>query len=159
MLKVDDLDVPRWAMHLNVSAIERRLAPGTYPGPERGDYVGKHVHTYTSCRAPDSGCRRYHFGKVTPGSYWDGRVYTGRYVPSANGGDGYLLSRRAAEIVAGTDDEQRRAYGVHDDVMVGNVLYDHGIKPTWWGWPLGKFPRLALRPTTPPPGRVGRGPP
>ena len=73
----------------------------------------------------------WHFGKVTQGSYWDRRPYTGPYVPWVDGGCTYILSRRAMELCVATADamglEELRRTEIYEDLMVAKMLFPHGI--------------------------------
>jgi hypothetical protein len=75
----------------------------------------------------------WHFGKVTRGSYWDWRPYTGPYVQWIDGGCAYILSRRAMGLCVAAADamglEKLRQTEIYEDLMIAKMLAPHGIYP------------------------------
>jgi hypothetical protein len=92
------------------------------------DYVGQRISGEGGPVNP-----RWHFGKVTRGSYWDRRPYAGQYVPWLDGGCAYILSRRAMGLCVVAADrmglEELRRTEIYEDLMVAKMLYPHGILP------------------------------
>ena len=75
-----------------------------------------------------SGSRTYHYGKCSNGSYWEFKKYEGEFPIWADGGSGYLLSRKAMGIIDLVKDLNyvRKNY-IYEDVMIGLLLKNHGI--------------------------------
>jgi hypothetical protein len=92
------------------------------------EYVGQRIAGLGGPKNP-----RWHFGKVTSGSWWDRRPYTGPYVPWADGGCAYILSRRAMDLCVNAASamglEELRRTEIYEDLMVAKMLHDHGINP------------------------------
>jgi hypothetical protein len=71
------------------------------------------------------GRRDYHLGKC-PGSSWNTQRYDGPFLPWNRGGYGYILSKKAAALVA----ENRIVDGeIYEDLMVAKILAKQGIQP------------------------------
>ena len=88
-----------------------------------GDYCGQRLNNLFT------GNRRWHFGKCPTGSRWENRVYPGPYVPWIDGGCGYILSRKAMQIIAREDAEVIKRDHIFEDVMVALLLKRDGILP------------------------------
>ena len=92
------------------------------------DYIGSQLR-----HVPGSGYGGCHFGKVTPGSYWDSRLYTGPFTTWADGGSTYILSRTALEIISSNYSSKNinliRTTEIYEDVMVANILAKYEIRP------------------------------
>ncbi len=105
-----------------------------------GDYSGTVLRT--------EGTRIWHQGKCTPGSPWNERRYEGAFVPWCEGGSGYLLSKRAVQIVSGIDTDGLGEVEIYEDLMVAKALRRYGIYPKPLGGayfaPLGSDEAIAL---------------
>jgi len=122
ILKVDDHDIDYISDSSCIERLNDRDELWKY------DYIGQ-----TLREVPGSGYGGCHFGKVTPGSYWDSRFYTGPFTTWADGGSTYILSRIALEIITmkyqALDIDRLRANEIYEDVMIARILADYGIKP------------------------------
>ena len=74
-----------------------------------------------------NGNRHWHLGRCTPGSYFNDNLYAGDFVPWCHGGMGYIISRKAAVIVASTSSATNEIY---EDLFVAKVLRHHKIYPS-----------------------------
>ena len=77
------------------------------------------------------GGRRYHFGKCPINSIWHKREYKGNFVPWFDGGNGYILSRNAMNIISNenmTENEIHISH-IYEDVMIALILHKHNIFP------------------------------
>jgi len=76
---------------------------------------------------------KYHLGKVSENSYWFDRNYAGGYLPWLDGGCSYILSRDAMKCVwswyNSSNLDELREREIFEDVMMGKILYHHGIFP------------------------------
>jgi len=93
------------------------------------DYSGSHIlDLIRSC-----GARFYHFFKVSKSSHWNNHGYRGDFVPYANGGAGYCLSRNAMLLinkkVNRNSIEEIREKHIYEDVMIGLILFSQNIHP------------------------------
>ena len=74
-----------------------------------------------------NGNRRWHINRCTPGSKFNNTPYNGIYVPWCLGGFGYILSRKAINVVGNYnenyDDE------IYEDLLIGKILLKSDIKP------------------------------
>lgn len=121
IVKIDDHDT---SFDANI-----RLALGTVEKSvgRQIDYGGQKLHNTTV------GDKKYHFGKCSSGSYWENRLYEGPFVPWIDGGCGYILSRRAMEVIDSvyksmTREEIRTTY-VYEDAMIALFLRKQNILP------------------------------
>ncbi len=84
-----------------------------------GDYLGT-IQDY-------EGKRNWHIGKCSPNSVWNKKIYKGEYVPWCKGGYGYILSRKAINVVGNYnenyDDE------IYEDLLIGKILLKSDIQP------------------------------
>ena len=84
----------------------------------------------------EKGAREWHFGKVTPTSYWHDRAWDGTYGVWLSGGQTYVLSARALDVVVAAwpvvDDPaalaRLRTTHVFEDVMIGAALAAGGVE-------------------------------
>ena len=84
------------------------------------------------------GSRTWHIGKCSDGSVFQSQEYTGSFVPWCRGGYGYVLTRRAAEVVADAGTGFDPVREIYEDVFVGKALRAAKIEPR--NWPnLSKF--------------------
>ena len=82
---------------------------------------------YTGCYT-FGGNNMWHHGKVTRGSYWDGREFKlngTKPFAYAAGGYGYLLSRKALEVLAVLDPVATSYRHIYEDMMVRHVHSPH----------------------------------
>ena len=92
------------------------------------DYIGKKVWpTY------DSESPKWHFGKCTPGSFWEKREYNGPYCPYSCGAQSYILSKHAlVKLTEYLDTEGKENIAkkhIFEDLMIGLTLKDFLIHP------------------------------
>lgn len=82
--------------------------------------------------------REYHYGKVTPNSYWDDKPYGGSYKDyilggSDNGAAGYILSRKSLHCITNYFHPHQReviyAQHIYEDLMLSLILDKFSIKP------------------------------
>lgn len=93
------------------------------------DYGGKII---------SSANRRYHIGRCSPGSYHNYREYSGPCGhPFCQGGPGYVLSRRAINLLK---NEIPSGDQIYEDMCVGLLLRKYGILPT--PIPVGRYLRF-----------------
>ena len=86
--------------------------------------------------------RKYHYGKVTPNSFWDEKPYAGSFKNYGLGGSdqnagGYILSRRSLHCLTNFYHPYQReviyTQHIYEDLMVGLVLNKFSINPvTLW---------------------------
>lgn len=92
------------------------------------DYIGQELR-----EVPGSGYGGYHFEKVTKGSYWDSRLYTGPFTSWVDGGHSYILTRTALQIINNRYNSKNlnivRTKEIYEDVMIANILSEYEIKP------------------------------
>ena len=90
------------------------------------DYAGQKIQK-------GSGNRNYHFGKCSNNSFWNTTSYNGEYTDWADGGSGYILSRRAMLIINNkySIDDINTIYKTHifEDVMIALILKHANIFP------------------------------
>ena len=96
--------------------------------PLMADLSGGLDVDYLGCVVDRPGNPKWHFGKVANGSKWDGRPYYGPWVPYAAGGMGYLLSRKALEVLSKAAPALWEEE-IYEDIMVGKLLKAGGIEP------------------------------
>lgn len=114
-----------WKVDDDIDVSRRDLPVGAMLEQARGDFLGGQI------KLPWGNDRRAHMGRCA-GSSWNDRPYRGRYTVYAWGGNTYVVSRRALEVLAA----HFAAHGprgvaredVYEDVMVARVLADHGIR-------------------------------
>ena len=105
--------------------------------PLMADLSGGLDVDYLGCVVDRPGNPKWHFGKVANGSKWDGRPYYGPWVPYAAGGMGYLLSRKALEVLADAEEVFKEGgwtsmpwdEEIYEDNMVAKLLKAGGIEP------------------------------
>ena len=85
----------------------------------KGDYLGT-VQNY-------EGKRDWHLGKCSMGSEWNNKIYQGEYITWCKGGYGYILSRKAIDVVSDYkeiyDDE------IYEDLLIAKILVKENIIP------------------------------
>ena len=85
---------------------------------------------YTGCYT-FGGNNMWHHGKVTRGSYWDGREFKlngAKPFAYAAGGYGYLLSRKALQVLAVLDLVATSHRHIYEDIMVRHA---HSLILPW----------------------------
>lgn len=89
-----------------------------------GDYCGRTVRVKPNC----DGNRTWHIGKCSPDSKWSIKKYEGKFVPWCDGGNGYVLSNYAANLIAknppNSDEE------IYEDQYIAQRLLQHDIHPS-----------------------------
>ncbi len=88
------------------------------------------------------GSPRWHYGKCHNANF-NNKEYTGPWVPWCAGGTGYVISRKALEIIAADttlyerivkdineNSVLHRLYFIYEDVYIAYTLLTHGINPT-----------------------------
>jgi len=88
-----------------------------------GDYGGKVVRVKEHC----DGNRTWHIGKCSANSKWSVKKYEGKFVPWCDGGDGYILSNHAANIVA--NNPPNHDEDIYEDQYVAQKLLNNNIIP------------------------------
>lgn len=89
------------------------------------DYCGFKVLT-------KPGKRRWHCGKCSPDSFWNNEPYRGEYIPWAEGGRSYLLSRQATRLFQNIDNYEKEricAEEIYEDLAIAKYLKKHNIEP------------------------------
>lgn len=89
------------------------------------DYCGQKLN---NCY---NGNRTWHFNKCPIDSIWNNKVYNGNYVPWIDGGCGYILSRKAMNIIANINISENEIYNnfIYEDLMIALILHKHDIFP------------------------------
>ena len=129
VVKADDHDSrmsPR-SLHRLVGTLKAETEPTKW------DYSGP----WPLAQDPGEDGRRWHFGKVSPTSYWHDRRYEGNYGIWLAGGHTYVISARALDVICEAwpvaDDPaalaRLRTTHIFEDLMIGNALEARGIKP------------------------------
>jgi hypothetical protein len=122
ILKIDDYE----ATELNEEKIKN-----LYMHDEivENDYIGRNLLENLS----DIHCRTYHYGKVTPDSEWDNKLYEGEFVPWLNGGQTYILSRTAMMLINleynSSNLDVLYENEIYEDLMIAKCLHKYKIKP------------------------------
>lgn len=92
------------------------------------DYLGKRLNNWNA-----NVVGNYHFGKVPKNSYWHNRVANISHVSYFDGGNSYILSRRAMQIINSvynsSNIDQLRKDEIYEDLMIGRILNNHNIHP------------------------------
>ena len=77
--------------------------------------------------------REWHFGRVNKNCYWFNKRYDGPYVPWADGGCSYILSRKAASLITIENNFNTlidiRKKAIYEDVFIGLTLKKYNIIP------------------------------
>lgn len=84
-----------------------------------GNYFGN-IQNY-------EGKRDWHLGKCSKGSIWNTKLYNGQFIPWCKGGYGYILSKKALEIVAKYDKCYKDE--IYEDLLIAKILADSNITP------------------------------
>ena len=89
---------------------------------ENMDYSGQNI-----CDVLDS---KWHYNKCPKSSIWHNKPYSGDYVPWADGGCGYLLSRKSMGLIK-NNLSKNEIYKKHiyEDMMIALVLHNFNISP------------------------------
>lgn len=88
------------------------------------DYCGRTVRVKKDC----DGNRTWHIGKCSQNSKWAIKKYEGQFVPWCDGGDGYVLSHRAASIIAQNPPNLEEE--IYEDQYVAQKLLQYNILPS-----------------------------
>ncbi len=89
------------------------------------DYCGQYLHNHYS------GNRRWHLKKCPLDSIWCNKQYDGEYVPWIDGGCGYILSKKALEIISSINMSLQEIYekNIYEDLMIALILHNNNIYP------------------------------
>jgi hypothetical protein len=82
------------------------------------DYCGNVRH--------QNGFRNWHIGKCSKGSSFNTSEYSGEFVPWCLGGFGYVVSKKAIEVIKKDTNYFNEIY---EDVYIGKILYQNNIIP------------------------------
>lgn len=123
IFKIDDHDILNKIVNLGAVKHYLDLHPQIH-------YMGNRIVHYNDSVQPS---RKWHFGKCSPGSYWEKRMYKGIYTTWADGGGGYILSRKAMEkimtIYNFTNLDIIGKEHIFEDLMIALILNHFHIKP------------------------------
>lgn len=72
------------------------------------------------------GNRKWHLGKCSINSNYNKKEYEGPYVPWCKGGYGYIISRRAINLIKDNKDYNNHIY---EDLYLALILREKGIYP------------------------------
>ena len=72
------------------------------------------------------GDKTWHIGKCTNESYYSTNFYKGSFVPWCRGGNGYILSRYAINLIKNDENYYREIY---EDLYIAKLLYKYKIFP------------------------------
>jgi len=118
ILKTDDHD--NFLEKHVIEKLKKSLELKIYP------YIGNNIQKI-------EGKRDYHFGKVPEKSFWYKRPYTGKYVPWAKGGNGYILNRNAMKVINKKYNynnlKEVRKNHIYEDIMISTALNEKNIYP------------------------------
>ena len=89
------------------------------------DYCGQKVNFQFT------GNNKWHYYKCPVNSKWYNIPYEGKYTPWVDGGCGYILSRKAMEIISSYYEKEDDIYDYHiyEDLMIALILSEYGIYP------------------------------
>ena len=82
---------------------------------------------------PRGGNRRFHFNKCPVDSYWNNKLYEGPYTTWADGGCGYILSRKSMNFITeyyNSHQDEILKNHIYEDVMIAVILFHHHILGT-----------------------------
>jgi hypothetical protein len=123
ILKVDDHDMVN--RNVNLEGIMIRLAR-----KPNNDYIGNRVIKINELTKVN---RKWHFGKCSPGSFWEKQSYTGTYTSWADGGAGYILSRTAMDKISSiyhfNNIHTVKNIHIFEDLMIAIILKQFNIIP------------------------------
>lgn len=96
--------------------------------PQDYHYFGKNVFSVNS-----SNNRKWHFNKVSKDSYWDNKIYNGKYVQWCDGGSSYIVTRYAINCILKeyntTNLDVLYKNEIYEDLCIAKCLYNHKIYP------------------------------
>ena len=94
------------------------------------DYSGQQICYRNKKKHTFRGNTKWHYNKCPKSSIWYNKPYSGDYVPWADGGCGYLLSRKNMELIK-NNLSKNEIYKKHiyEDLMIGLVLHHFNIYP------------------------------
>lgn len=75
--------------------------------------------------------RKWYFSKCPEKSPWYNSEYNGEYLPWADGGCGYILSRKAMNIIVNKKKSNLEICenDIYEDLMIGKLLNKNNIFP------------------------------
>lgn len=120
IFKIDDTDINGYAKNGNFKLLEYELGMTDYP------YFGRRVYFFNNCHSQNSTCRYHHMKHVDKNSTWFTKKYSGRFVSTAAGGEGYILKR---SLIQNLSFEIDKSSGPYEDVAIANFALKHGFKP------------------------------
>ena len=90
------------------------------------EYCGQLLHNSYN------GDRSWHFNKCPIDSIWYNKLYGGNYVPWIDGGCGYILSRKAMNIISNTNISEFEIHKnfIYEDLMISLILHKNNIYPS-----------------------------
>ncbi len=93
---------------------------------ERADYLGQHI-VYPNFIIKN---RRWHYYKCPKQSIWYNKPYLGEFVSWADGGCGYILSKKSMKLIKkNLIKEEIHKNHIYEDLMIGIVLNKNDIYP------------------------------
>jgi hypothetical protein len=123
ILKVDDHDMIKKT--INLEGIRFHLEKNN-----NFHYIGNRVIRVNELTKVN---RNWHFGKCSPGSFWENQPYTGIYTTWADGGAGYILSRTAMEKISSVYNFNNiynvKKIHIFEDLMIALILKQFNIIP------------------------------
>lgn len=133
ILKIDDYE----ATTLTEEKIRNLY---TFKEIETANYIGQHYIRVNNRDHYDK-ARIYHFGKVTPFSYWDNTRYIGSFVSWLNGGRSYILSKKAMAYINQeynfTNLDLLYKNEIYEDLMIAKILHKYNIFPRELNYGIG----------------------
>ena len=91
------------------------------------DYIGQQINIGSN------GIKKWHFKKLSKESRWYRKEYTGEFVPWADGGCSYILSKRSMYYINSIFNlkniEKLRDQEIYEDLMIAKVLKKFNIVP------------------------------
>lgn len=132
VLKVDDTSIAEFPATYDAGVFESALADVA------GDYFSSMMnYAVVNCAEPSPHCEStYHLQHEDESSYWHNRTYhfpQATFLYALGGGGGYIVSRRALDLVASRwplrkESMDELAYaGVYEDVLLGHTLSTSGV--------------------------------
>jgi hypothetical protein len=88
---------------------------------ENNHYIGQRIIS------PSEMGRTHHFRKIPKGSAWYNKPYDGPAIQYCGGGETYILSKHAIELILKNKDEVKNH--ILEDIMVGSILLKYDIHP------------------------------
>ena len=121
IFKIDDHDTK-----LPINIIDKLKSVITKNMDYSGQRVNWHYHKKNTFR----GNNKWHYNKCPKSSIWYNKPYLGDYVPWCDGGCGYILSIKSMKLIkCSLSIKEIYKNHIYEDLMIGNVLYQHNIEP------------------------------